>query len=119
MESVHLFISSGRFKTFGEMRSFVEESYDENGEATDSEFGKEVGLTDYEPGCIECIESPTGNVLPAKELLALAHRSDCWLDQIEEGLEADAVICVCKPNKVLNPEGTSLTYLGEYKIDDN
>jgi Immunity protein 22 len=70
MGAVHVFVSTGRFRSFEEMRAFIDETYTGDGDSVASEFMKEVGLTNYEPGCIEAIHSKSGTALPVALLLA-------------------------------------------------
>jgi hypothetical protein len=112
MDTVHVFVSTGRFRSFAEMRVFVEETYTENGGGVPSAFAREVGLSRYEPGCIECIDHPAPVPLP--ELLAGASYSDQWLHQLPTGRLADAAICVFAPNQVTRPESSSLEYVGAF-----
>jgi hypothetical protein len=73
---------------------------------------QEVGLTGYEPGCIECILRPAP--VPLAELLAEASYSDQWLSRLPVGRVADAAICVFSPNQVGRPKGSSLQYVGGF-----
>jgi hypothetical protein len=116
MDTVHVFVTTGRFRSFAEMRAFVEETYTEDGDGVPSVFMQEVGLTEYEPGCIECVHRPAP--VPLHELLAGASYSDQWLPQLPAGRLADAAICVFAPNRVGQPEGCSLEYVGafEYRV---
>jgi hypothetical protein len=112
MESVHIFISTGRFHSFAEMRRFVEETYTEDGDGVPSPFMQEVGLCGYEPGCIECMHRP--QPVPLVELLAGASYSEQWLPGLNWSLMADAAICVFAPNKVQHPHRSSLEYIGAF-----
>src|SRR5262245_9384627 len=111
METVHVFVSTGRFRSFTEMRAFVEQTYTEDGEGVPSAFMREVGLSGYEPGCIECVHRPTPVPLP--ELLAGASYSDQWLHHLPAN-EVGEAICVFAPNQVARPEGSSLRYAGSF-----
>ena len=115
MATVHVFVSSGRFRSFEEMRYFVDKAYTEDGEGIPSPFMREVGLSNYEPGCIEAIHSecPT----PLSELLADASYAEQWLPHLPATRMADAAVCVFAPNEVRHPRGCSLEYCGpfEYK----
>jgi len=55
MSDVHLFISTGRFKSFRDMRKFIDPTYTDDGDEVPSTFMREVGLWQFEPGCIEAI----------------------------------------------------------------
>lgn len=115
MPTGHLFLSIGRFRSFEEMRSFIEASYTEDGDAVPSEFMREVQLSHYEPGCIEAIFG--GLALPLRELLLDASYSQQWLTRFDETRQADSAICVFEPNLVHNPEGCSLDYCGSFAYD--
>jgi hypothetical protein len=116
MATVHVFISTGRFRSFVAMRGFIEQAYTEDGEGVPSPFMRETGLSGYEPGCIEAVyrEQP----VTLSELLAGASWADQWLPQIDGTLRADAVICVFEPNAVANPRRSSMEYVGafEYRV---
>lgn len=116
MDTVHAFVSTGRFRSFAEMRAFVEETYTEDGDGVPSAFMREVGLSGYEPGCLECIHRPGS--IPLPELLAGASYSEQWLPRLPAGQVADTAICVFAPNQVAKPEGCSLKYVGafEYRV---
>jgi hypothetical protein len=112
VDTVHVFISTGRFRSFAEMRAFVEETYTEDGDGVPSAFMREVGLSGYEPGCIECVHRPAP--VPLAELLAGASYSDQWLPQIPGGWLADAAICVFAPNHMSQPADSSLEHVGAF-----
>jgi hypothetical protein len=113
MDKVHVFISTGRFHSFDEMRSFVEQTYTEDGESIPSPFGREVYQSWYEPGCIECMHR--FSAIPITELLANSSYSDQWLPYLKTSEVADAAICVFSPNRIEYPEGSTLKYLGSFK----
>src|SRR5687767_9838151 len=112
MDTVHIFISTGRFRSFEEMRAFVEQSYTPDGDGVPSAFMREVGLAGYEPGCIECLHRP--HPTPLAELLGGASYSEQWLSGLDGSHMADAAICVFAPNQVRHPRGSSLRYLGAF-----
>ena len=113
MESVYVFISAGRFRSFEEMRAYIDETYAQDGDGIASAFMREVDLSDYEPGCIEAVCSE--RVISVAELLKGASYSDQWLDQLNSLRQADAAICVFAPNVVRDPKSCSLEYCGEFK----
>src|SRR5947209_12238371 len=112
METVHVFASTGRFRSFEEMRSFIDQTYTEDGDAVPSAFMHESDLSEYEPGCIEAIHSE--RPLPLAKLLAGCSFSERWLPQVDGSLTADSAICVFPPNVLGNPYGCSLTYVGAF-----
>lgn len=111
-DTVHVFISTGRFRSFAEMRSFVEETSTEEGDGVASEFGREVSQSWYEPACMECLL--VSEPVLAVELLASTSYSDQWLPKLTTSEVADAAICVFSPNVVDHPEKSSLKYLGAF-----
>lgn len=117
MHAVHVFISTGRFRSFEEMREFVDERYTEDGDGIPSEFMREVELSEYEPGCIEAINSESGQPVPLSELLAGASYWNQWLQKIDGSRLADAAICVFAPNQLARPECCSLEYVGAFPYD--
>ncbi|HET7231760.1 MAG TPA: immunity 22 family protein [Longimicrobium sp.] len=118
VDSVHVFISTGRFRSFGELRAYVDETYNEDGDGVPSAFMREAGLSEYEPGCIEAIPSECGSPVPLSRLLAGASYSGQWLPRLDGARRADAAICVFAPNRVEHPGRCSLEYLGafEYRV---
>lgn len=118
MDTVHIFISTGRFRSFQEMRAYIDETYTEDGDGIPSAFMREVGLSEYEPGCIEAISSESGSPVPLSELLAGASYCDQWLPRLDRSLLADAAICVFAPNRVEHPGCCSLVYLGAFGYRD-
>jgi hypothetical protein len=115
MDTVHVFVSTGRFSSFAAMRAFVEETYTADGDGVSSAFAREVGLSGYEPGCIECVHRPAPAPAPLPELLAGASYSDQWLSRLPPDRRADAAVCVFAPNRVGRPEGCSLEYVGAFE----
>jgi hypothetical protein len=117
MDTVHVFVSTGRFRSYAEVRAFVQPTYTEDGDRVPSAFMREVGLTGYEPGCIECVHRPAP--VPLAELLAGASYSDRWLPRAPAGRLGDAAVCVFAPNQVAHPAGCSLEYVGAfgYRVD--
>jgi hypothetical protein len=117
LESVHVFISTGRFRVLRELRAFLDPTYTQDGEMVPSTFMREVQLSGYEPDCIEavCVEQPVSLF----ELLAQASYADCWLRHLEtpsyDALLADAAVCVFPPNRVGNALGGSIKYLGAFE----
>jgi hypothetical protein len=88
MPTVHVFVSTGRFRSSDELRAYIDPDYDEEGEDGDhipSPFMSEVGLTRYEPTCIETIHSESGHPVPLAALLAGASYSDQWLPRLGVG----------------------------------
>jgi hypothetical protein len=112
MPRIHIFIATGRFRSFKAMRAFIDETYDEDGDAVPSDFIREVGLTSYDPMCIEAIYSKTAK--PLHSLLRGASYGSQWLAKLPSDLTADAAICVLEPNEVKNPKKSSLTYVGSF-----
>jgi hypothetical protein len=112
MGTVHVFLSTCRFRSFQEMRAFIDPSYTEEGDAVPSVFMREVRLSRFEPMCIEAIHSK--RAVPLAELLARASYSDQWHRHLDSSRRADAAICVFNPNQVRNPEGSSLEYCGAF-----
>ena len=116
MAVVHLFISTGRFSSFEEMRLFIEQTYTEEGDGIDSEFMQEVGLDEgYEPCCIVAICE--ANPVDIQSLLAGACYGDQWVHLVPQALRANAAICVFEPNRLRTPRKTSLTYVGAFSYD--
>ena len=115
MASVHVFVSTGRFRSFEEMREYIDEPYTEDGDGVPSPFMSEVGLGEYEPGCIEAIPSATGRPVPLADLLAGASYAEQWLPAVDPTRRADAAICVFEPNQVDHPAGCTLEYLGAFE----
>lgn len=115
MNLVHVFISTGRFRSFEEMRAYVEETYTEDGDGVPSAFMDEVDLEDYEPMCVECVHAPAPT--PLRELLADVSYADRWLPLLPGDRLADAAICVFPPNELGTPEGCSLEYVGAFPTD--
>ena len=92
------------------MREFIDPSYTKDGDQIDSEFNREVGISEFEPMCIEAIHSETAK--PLKLLLKGASYAEQWLPNLTVWCDADAAICVFEPNVVLRPEQSSLRYWG-------
>jgi hypothetical protein len=111
---VHVFISTGRFRSIEEMRGYVDEAYTEDGDGIPSTFMLEVDLTDYEPNCIETIVSKSAMPVPLSELMATLSYAEQWLPNLDGTREADAAICVFAPNCVEQPNRCSLEYLGAF-----
>jgi len=112
LDKVHIFISTGRFRSFEEMREFIDETYTEDGDGVPSAFMREVGLSEYEPDCIEAIHEDKPTSLA--ELLAGASYDDQWLSKLDGKHLADSAICVFAPNRVSHPRRSSLEYLGAF-----
>jgi hypothetical protein len=113
MATVHVFISTGRFRSLEEMRTFIDETYTEDGDGVLSAFMREVGLSGYEPNCIEAIHHGGPVALP--ELLAQASYADQWILRLNASGRADAAICVFEPNSLEHPRGSSLEYIGAFE----
>jgi hypothetical protein len=113
MGTVHVFISTGQFRSFKQMRVFIDPTYTEDGDEIPSPFMREVGLSVYEPMCIEAIHSEQIVTLP--NLLEGASYSDQLLRQLDGTRWADAAICVFSPNEVETPKGSSLEYSGAFQ----
>ena len=109
--AVHVFVSTGRFRSFDELRAYVDATYTPDGDGIPSAFMSEVDLHAYEPMCIEAIASASGPI-PVAELIAKCSWADQWLPGIDGTRLADAAICVFAPNCVPYPERCSLQHLG-------
>jgi hypothetical protein len=116
MARVHVFVSTGRFHTLAEMRAFIDPTYTEDGDCVASAFMQEVGLSRYEPGCIEA--SHRSEPTPLPELLANVSYAEQWTPRLGGDRRADAAICVFEPNQVKHPARSSLDYVGafEYQV---
>jgi hypothetical protein len=116
MATVHVFVSTGRFRSLEEVRAFIDPTYTEDGDCVPSAFLQEVGLSGYEPGCMEAIHR--GRALPLPELLATASYADRWAPRMDQLSRADTAICVFEPNRVAHAARSSLGYLGafEYQV---
>ena len=112
MEKVHVFISTGRFRSFEEVRTFVDQTYTEDGDGVPSPFMREVGLSDYAPACIEAIHEDGPTALA--QLLPGASYGDQWLQKLDGTRVADSAICVFPPNRLSHPERSSLEYVGAF-----
>lgn len=112
MNQVHVFISTGRFRSFAEIKSFIDQSYTEDGDSIPSLFMREIELKHYEPGCIETfhVDQPE----PLADLLSEASYANQWLAGLDVSLAADSAICVFAPNHVRQPGRSSLEYLGSF-----
>ncbi|HXU03541.1 MAG TPA: immunity 22 family protein [Polyangia bacterium] len=110
--TVHVFISTGRFQSFDEMRAYVDKTYTEDGEGVPSPFMREVELHGYEPMRIEAIESESRQPVSVAELVAKSSWADRWLPALDGARTADAAICVFSPNLVVYPERCALAHLG-------
>jgi Immunity protein 22 len=115
MPVVHVFVSSARFASFEEMRSFIDPGYTQHGDLLPSTFLSEVRLRGYEPACIEAFWKPHPCRLP--ELLQDASFAQNWLPLVDPSLTASEAICVFEPNQLERPSETSLRYLGEYVFE--
>jgi hypothetical protein len=115
MATVHVFASTGRFRSFDEMREYVDETYNDDGDGVPSAFMVETGLDEYEPGCIEAFPSESGRPVPLAELLTGASYSEQWLPAVDRTRRADAAICVFSPNRVEHPTGCTLEYVGAFE----
>lgn len=113
METVHVFIAAGRFHSFEEVRSFIDKTYTEDGDGVPSPFMREVGLSEYEPGCIEAIHASKPTTLA--ELLADASYNDQWLAKLDGNRVANAAICVFAPSFLAHPERSSWEYVGAFR----
>jgi hypothetical protein len=113
--TVHVFISTGRFHSLEEVRRFIDKTYTDDGSGIPSAFILEVGLSPYEPGCIEAVHSD--RPIPLHELLAEASYSEQWLSCLSDLATADTAICVFEPNRVASPESSSLDYCGSFTYD--
>ncbi len=114
MSTVHVFISSGRFRSFAEMRSYIDMTYTEDGDGVPSAFIREVELSGYEPACIEAIRASSTGPVRLGELLARASYSHQWLSRLDTSRLADAAICLFSPNRPARPDGCSLEYIGAF-----
>ena len=115
MDTVHVFISTGRFRSREDLRAYIDPEYDEDGDMLPSAFIAEAGVTRFEPMCIEAIYRPAP--VPLAEMLARASYADQCLAREDGTRTADAAIRVFAPNRVGTPAGCSLEYVGafEYK----
>jgi hypothetical protein len=115
MAAVHRFATTGRFRSFEEMRRFIDETYSDDGDDIPSPFMLEIGLSEHEPMFIAAIHSE--HPIPLSELLAGASYSAQWLHRLEGEEIENSAICVFEPNLVEHPQDGALDYCGgfEYK----
>ncbi|GIF43929.1 immunity 22 family protein [Actinoplanes xinjiangensis] len=112
MAVVHVFISTGRFASEKELRTFVEPTYTAEGDAVPSRFIEETGLHEYEPSTIETVRA--GEAMPVRQLLRDASWAEQWLINLDPGRSADTAVCVFPPNVIATPRDSSLEYCGAF-----
>lgn len=112
MKQAHVFISTGRFRSLAEMRSFIDQRYTEDGDAIPPPFMREIELRNYDPGCIEAIHADQPE--PLANLLSKASYADQWLPGVDASRTADSAICIFAPNRVRQANESSLEYLGAF-----
>ena len=116
MSEVHVFASRGRFSSERELGEFIDATYTEDGDRIDSLFIKEVGLSSYEPACIEATFSTQEREL--HKLLEGSSYSELWLDTVPNTDVYNSVISVFEPNELETPQDTSLTYVGCFEYEE-
>jgi hypothetical protein len=112
VQTVHVFVAHGRFRTLDDVHAFVDQTYTDDGDEVTSPFMLEIGLSSYEPMSIETRHS--ARPVPLVELLRGASYGDQWLSQLDSSLVAESAICVFSPNEVAHPERSSLEYVGSW-----
>ena len=112
MDMVHVFTATGRFNSFEQMRSFIDQTYTEDGDGIPSAFMEEIGLRCYEPMCIEAYHSEC--IQGLRHLLNGSSYGEQWLSQVDVNEIADSAICVFPPNTVSHPNNSSLKYIGGF-----
>jgi hypothetical protein len=115
VETVHVFVAHGRFRSHAELRAFIDPAYSEDGDMVPSQFMRETGFCNYEPACIERVRAPTP--LPVRKLLGGTSYADQWLHQLDESLVADSAICVFSPNLLEHPQRASVQYVGVFPFE--
>jgi hypothetical protein len=120
VDAVHVFVAHGRFASEAELDSFVVSTYTEDGDMVPSQFMRETGLREYQPGWIERLHSPTP--LPLRDLLRDVSCADQWIHRVDASLVADSAICVFsqidvylgRMNALNHPQRTSMQYVGAF-----
>jgi len=112
MPTVHVFVSTGRFSSFAEMRKFIDPTYTDDGDMVPSPFINEVRLTSYEPECIEAVHAPGPK--PLHDLLHGVSHGEQWLHLVDPSVVASEAICVFEPNHPIRPTESSMHYCGRY-----
>jgi len=115
MPRVHVFASLRNFASEAELIEFVRPTYTKEGDEVPSSFGREVGISSFESGCIECMVSAK----PQKifELLSGASYGSSWIHGLHVEDEFCAAVCIYPPNVVATPARSSFKYLGAYEFD--
>lgn len=101
---VHIFITSGRFASHNEMRSFIDPTYTEDGDIVLSNFMSEVSLKGYDPMCIEAVYG--GRSQSVTELLKESSYANQWIGALPPSLVADSAICLYCPNETTTPDSS-------------
>lgn len=115
MPTLHLFISKGRFNSEEELDQYIQPGYTEDGDKKHSPFMKEVGLSSFEPGCIEAtFESEEYEII---KLLEGSSYEEQWLNNVPENIQANVAVTVYEPNLLSSPGSCSLEYLGSYNYE--
>lgn len=86
--------------------------YDDDGDCLWTSFMTQIGLSGYEPQCIEHLIAPAP--VPLRSLLAEASWAELWLDALPEQIRADAAICYFEPNHPTSPSAGTMQALGPY-----
>lgn len=116
MKLVHVFASTENFASEADLTRFVGPTYTPDGEEIPSRFGNEVGLSSYEPACIECMVSDTPSKI--SDLLSGVSYGRSWAHAIGAEASFCAAVCIFPPNLVATPERSSIQYLGAYEFED-
>jgi hypothetical protein len=103
MPSVLVFSSVGSFHAASELDAYVRPTYDEDGIVKVSDFMQEVGLSEYEPSCIEAVWEE--RAVPLRELIESSSYFEQWAHLVPEILCVDSVVLVYAPNVVADPAG--------------
>ena len=114
MATAYVFVASGRFASFDEIRRFTEPTYTDDGEYVESPFNAEVGLENYTPLCFECVYESEPMALGA--LLRVSY-SEQWIHLLDPTVHASEAICVYAPNAVTRPERSSMRFCGAFSYD--
>ncbi|WP_425396632.1 immunity 22 family protein [Aeoliella sp.] len=118
MDMVHIFCCLARFRSEDDPERFVLPTYTDDGDLRESDFMREIGLSnDYEPMAIE-IEffSRTTDLLSA--LCGFSYSTQFRVVRVVP-TEVNSVVCVYSPNSPDHPARSSLDYVGAFRYDPN
>ena len=113
MQYVHIFVGKDNLIKLDDINTYCDPIYTEDGDRIDSKFFSEIGLTHYEPACIERVV--VGKDIDIADALLPCSFSSRWIHLLPKMIITHSIL-IYRPNEITKVNTTMVRYIGKYEF---